>query len=503
MHPMPNLKKVSLEQDRAYQTRFLGRVDAALKQSLPQTLYVNHLVGASKDLIFGVSLVDYATERGLTGGPGIALGLAGIAKVQGSEAQGTVVPPNDKDKSRPAPLTSWEDAVPKLVRKCVTEVERRGLYQEGIYRVSGRLAVVQELRHVVEKDETAFEFNPQTDDVFCVASLLKAYLRELPEPVFRFPLQERIQHTEDRDDQIQMKFPVLRNKMRRLPFVHQATLRMIIEHLSHIAGRAHQNKMDARNLAIVFGTPLFGEDEMPKGDNVLSISSWKDSVLEDMINYAGLLFDEKGPSTPPASSISVPTNLNVTPPPVPPGKEYDAYPENREASPPSALNADPNADSRPQRNAGSSSPAPSSPGNPAISNVKGDDRARSPTPPPLPPRARGVETLSPTSPTDFAPRLPARPNYSIHPGAKRGPNDVNEEDISSPGGGAISPVPVFDSQGNKITVITPPPGWKEGTENGASNLLSPTDSVGRGRDVNANAGNNRSTGARSPTPTAL
>jgi len=38
--------------------------------------------------------------------------------------------------------------------------------------------------------------------------------------------------------------------------------------------------MDPKNLAIVFGTPIFGEDEMPKGADVLSMSSWK-------VSYAG------------------------------------------------------------------------------------------------------------------------------------------------------------------------------------------------------------------------
>ncbi len=54
------------------------------------------------------------------------------------------------------------------------------------------------LQHTIEKDEAAFDFakrNPR-DDIYAVASLLKLYLRELPEPLFKFPLQDRIQHTE-------------------------------------------------------------------------------------------------------------------------------------------------------------------------------------------------------------------------------------------------------------------------------------------------------------------
>jgi hypothetical protein len=56
--------------------------------------------------------------------------------------------------------------------------------------------------------------------------------------------------------------------MRRLPAVHQATLKAILEHLSRVVSN-EKNKMDAKNLAIAFGGVIFGEDEMPKGDSSL------------------------------------------------------------------------------------------------------------------------------------------------------------------------------------------------------------------------------------------
>ena len=67
-----------------------------LKQSTPKrALYTNYYVGDCNDLIFGVGLVDYATSRGLQ-----------------------------------------EGEIPKLVRLCIAEVDKRGLNSEGIYRVS-------------------------------------------------------------------------------------------------------------------------------------------------------------------------------------------------------------------------------------------------------------------------------------------------------------------------------------------------------------------------------
>lgn len=76
------------------------------------------------------------------------------------------------------------------------------------------------------------------------------------------------------------KFRFLRGKIRRLPAVHFASLKMIVQHLAHVAANCERNKMDAKNLAIIFGAVIFGEDELPKGGDLLSIHSWKVTQLQ-------------------------------------------------------------------------------------------------------------------------------------------------------------------------------------------------------------------------------
>lgn len=72
--------------------------------------------------------------------------------------------------------------------------------------------------------------------------------------------------------------------MRRLPAVHQATLKAVVEHLAHVAAVSEKNKMDVKNLAIVFGSVIFGEDELPKGGDLLSMQSWKVNKLWHLEN---------------------------------------------------------------------------------------------------------------------------------------------------------------------------------------------------------------------------
>lgn len=48
-----------------------------------------------------------------------------------------------------------------------------------------------------------------------------------------------------------------------------------MEHLARVAAFSEKNKMDVRNLAIVFGTVIFGEEDIPKGVDLLSVQNIK------------------------------------------------------------------------------------------------------------------------------------------------------------------------------------------------------------------------------------
>ncbi|XP_053868175.1 rho GTPase-activating protein 9 isoform X2 [Malaclemys terrapin pileata] len=99
-----------------------------------------------------------------------------------------------------------KDMVPRFVRLCVEAVEKRGLDADGIYRVSGNLAVIQKLRFAVDRERAVtsdgrYVFpeqpcqeerlslaDPEWDDVHVVTGALKLFFRELPEPLVPFAL---------------------------------------------------------------------------------------------------------------------------------------------------------------------------------------------------------------------------------------------------------------------------------------------------------------------------
>ncbi|XP_051523097.1 rho GTPase-activating protein 22-like isoform X2 [Myxocyprinus asiaticus] len=73
---------------------------------------------------------------------------------------------------------------PLLVEQCVDFIREQGLDEEGLFRMPGQANLVKDLQEAFDcGDKPQFDSNT---DVHTVASLLKLYLRELPEPVIPF-----------------------------------------------------------------------------------------------------------------------------------------------------------------------------------------------------------------------------------------------------------------------------------------------------------------------------
>lgn len=71
-------------------------------------------------------------------------------------------------------------SVPLLVAMCVAEVEREWLDIEGIYRMAGSIAQVNTVSLELNKGNYKIL---KDQDVHSITSLLKKFLKELPDPV--------------------------------------------------------------------------------------------------------------------------------------------------------------------------------------------------------------------------------------------------------------------------------------------------------------------------------
>ncbi|XP_066566863.1 rho GTPase-activating protein 24 isoform X2 [Amia ocellicauda] len=141
---------------------------------------------------------------------------------------------------------------PMLVEQCVDFIRQRGLQEEGLFRLPGQANLVKELQDAFDCGEKpSFDCNT---DVHTVASLLKLYLRELPEPVIPFAkYEEFLSCTKllSKDDESGMK--ELLKQVKCLPPVNYNLLKYICRFLDEVQSYAGVNKMSVQNLATVFG----------------------------------------------------------------------------------------------------------------------------------------------------------------------------------------------------------------------------------------------------------
>ncbi|KAE9549805.1 hypothetical protein FO519_006986 [Halicephalobus sp. NKZ332] len=151
--------------------------------------------------------------------------------------------------------------VPPVLVKCIEEIERRGITQEGIYRVSAS-------HEQMEKLKRQFDLGINVDlasveDIHTVCGLLKLYLRQLPQQlvpysVFRSLLQAFSTATDHNE-----KVKKCRLELAELNEANAYTLDVLLDHLRKVAQNSNVNKMTSENLATIFSPTIFCAGEKP------------------------------------------------------------------------------------------------------------------------------------------------------------------------------------------------------------------------------------------------
>ncbi|XP_058639531.1 active breakpoint cluster region-related protein isoform X4 [Onychostoma macrolepis] len=145
--------------------------------------------------------------------------------------------------------------VPHIVRSCVEEIERRGLKEEGIYRISGASTEIQALKHAFNTNYREAVSKLRTIDVNAVSGTLKLYFRELPLPLIPSERFKELADALEIGDPYRRAHSML-TLLQDLPDVNRNTLLFLLHHLRRVAERKEENKMSLSNLATVFGPSL-------------------------------------------------------------------------------------------------------------------------------------------------------------------------------------------------------------------------------------------------------
>lgn len=155
------------------------------------------------------------------------------------------------------------DVVPRFIRIVTDTIESRGLDTDGLYRVSGNLSAVQRIRCLVDQDN--YFSVVREDDVHVLTGALKLFFRELAEPIFPVAMAKEFINA-NRLSNGEAKVKAFDELLKRLPVVHRETLKVLFTHLLEVAKHADKNRMEAHNLAIMFGPSLFSSGIEPNHD---------------------------------------------------------------------------------------------------------------------------------------------------------------------------------------------------------------------------------------------
>ncbi|KAF4792122.1 hypothetical protein TURU_123569 [Turdus rufiventris] len=183
------------------------------------------------------------------------------------------------------------NGIPIVVWNIVEYLTQHGMTQEGLFRVNGSMKMVEQLRLQYERGE---EVELVKDaDVYSAASLLKLFLRELPDSIITSALHPRfIQlYKEDISRNDMQKEGYLKELLKELPDAHYSLLKYLCRFLIKVAEHQVENRMNLCNLATIFGPNCF---HVPSGFEGMKEQEICNKIMTKMLENYNTLFELEG-----------------------------------------------------------------------------------------------------------------------------------------------------------------------------------------------------------------
>ncbi|KAK3560185.1 hypothetical protein QTP86_034796, partial [Hemibagrus guttatus] len=132
-----------------------------------------------------------------------------------------------------------KSTVPSFVMKCIRMVEKKGLGVDGIYRVSGNLAVIQKLRFKADHEDLDLEEGHW--DIHVITGALKLFFRELQEPLFPYShFNSFVQGIKIPDYNSRVSY--IRDLVKSLPQYNRDTMEALFSHLRRVIEHGDENR---------------------------------------------------------------------------------------------------------------------------------------------------------------------------------------------------------------------------------------------------------------------
>uniref|UniRef100_A0A667YJY5 Rho GTPase activating protein 22 n=1 Tax=Myripristis murdjan TaxID=586833 RepID=A0A667YJY5_9TELE len=194
--------------------------------------------------------------------------------------------------------------VPVLVEQCVCFIRQRGLEEEGLFRAPGQTNHVRELQDAFDRGEKPVL--DSTTDVHTVASLLKLYIRELPEPVIPFSKYTQFLSCA----QLLLKDKEMASESLSYPEVDFSLAVKLfflcrVRFLDEVQSHSNENKMSVQNLATVFG-PNILRPRVEDPVTMMEGSSHVQHLMTVLISEHARLYQREEPETETKTATQLP-----------------------------------------------------------------------------------------------------------------------------------------------------------------------------------------------------
>ncbi|XP_017143914.1 rho GTPase-activating protein 92B [Drosophila miranda] len=147
-------------------------------------------------------------------------------------------------------LTSTHREISYIVELCCCCLLENGLEEEGLLRVGCASTKLRRMKHALEAQHVKTPLPLDYQDPHVIGSILKLYLRELPEPLLTYNLYKDFIRIAERHSENERKTEI-KAILGKLPKENYANLRYLTRFLALVQQRSVHNKMSSQNLAIV------------------------------------------------------------------------------------------------------------------------------------------------------------------------------------------------------------------------------------------------------------
>nr|XP_033794626.1 rho GTPase-activating protein 18 isoform X2 [Geotrypetes seraphini] len=182
--------------------------------------------------------------------------------------------------------------VPLIFRKLIFHIEGKGLETEGLLRIPGGAARIKSLCQELETKFYDGLFNWDNVKQHDAASLLKLFVRELPQPLLTIEYLKAFQSVRNLPTK-KHQLQALNLLVLLLPDSNRETLKALLEFLQRVIDCQKKNKMTRRNVAMVMAPNLFtfhGFCSKNVEQNEATMAAGTANVMFLMIKYQKFLW---------------------------------------------------------------------------------------------------------------------------------------------------------------------------------------------------------------------